>query len=108
MNQIDRDIQTYRMRHLLKSYIATIREDNTEDENTNICLNVLDGSHILEPDGKRNQLIEQIISQAKNHFTARVRVKAERTITGEILNDLSGMNGRRTVYGTLVQDSRGR
>ena len=62
---MDRDIQTYRMRHLLKSYIATIKQDNAEDENTNICLNILDDSHILAPDGKRNQLIEQIISQAK-------------------------------------------
>ena len=105
---MESDIQAYRMRHLLKSYIATIRQDNAEDENTKICLNILDGNHILAPDGKRNQLIQQIISQAKNHFTARVWGKAERTITGDILSDLSGMNGRRTAYGTLVQDSRGR
>ena len=96
------------MSHLLKIYIAKIKQDNSEDENTNICLNILDGSHILASNGKRNQLIEQIISQAKNHFTTRVRGKAEQTITGDILSDLSGMNGSRTAYGTLVQDSRGR
>jgi hypothetical protein len=105
---MERDVQDYRMRQLLKSYIEKIRKNNDEDTNIIICLNILDGSHILAPNCKRDQLIEQIVSQAKNHFKARARGKAERTITGDILSDLSGINGRRTAYGTLVQDSRGR
>jgi hypothetical protein len=105
---MERDIPTYRIDHLIKLYIKSIKQNHAENEDTNTCLNTLDDSHILPSYGKKNQLMEQIISHAIVRFRTCEWGKKEQRIPGDILSDLSAVNRRRTVYGTLIKDSRGR
>ena len=105
---MDIDIPTYRINHLLRGYTAAIKHDNVDRETNNICLNTFKNDQILSPDGKKNQLMDQLISEAIVHFTTCVGGKKEQKIAGDIMGDLSGENGRRKPYGTLIQDSRRR
>jgi hypothetical protein len=105
---MDTDIPTYRINHLLRGYTAEIKHDNADGETNNICLNTFKNDQILSPDGKKNQLMDQLISEAIVHFTTCAWEKKEQKIAGDILGDLSGENGRRKPYGTLIQDSRRR
>jgi hypothetical protein len=105
---MDTNIPTYRINHLLRGYTAEIKHDNADGETNNICLNTFKNDQILLPDGKKNQLMHQLISEAIVHFTTCAWEKKEQKIAGDILGDLSGENGRRKPYGTLSQDSRRR
>jgi hypothetical protein len=105
---MDTDIPTYIINHLLRGYAAEIKHDNADGEANNICLNTFKNDQILSPDGKKNQLMDQLISEAIVHFTTCAWEKKEQKIAGDILGDLSGENGRRKPYGTLIQDSRRR
>ena len=107
-DRMDIDIPTYRIHHLLRSYTAAVKHDTVDSENTNISLNIFNNNQMLSPNGKKNQLIDQIISEAIAHFTTCVWEKKAQKIAGDILGDLSGENGRRKAYGTLIQDSRRR
>jgi hypothetical protein len=105
---MDTDIPTYRINHLLRGYSAEIKHDNAAGETNNICLNTFKNDQILSPDGKKNQLMDQLISEAIVHFTTCVWEKNEQKIAGDIMSDLSGENGRRKPHETLIQDSRRR
>ena len=105
---MDTDIPTYRINHLLRGYIAEIKHDNADGETNSLCLNTFKNDQILSPDGKKNQLMDQLISEAIVHFATCAWGKKEQKIAGDILGDLSGENGRRKPYGTLIQDSRRR
>ena len=103
-----KDILIYRIHHLIKMHKSATKQDDSEGKTTEIHLNVFDNAHILSPNGKKNQMIEQIISEAIVHFTTYEWNKNEKKIGGDILRDLSGENGRMKAYGTLIQDSRRR
>ena len=104
---MDQEFHTCRTRYLLKSYIETIKKDTLQNYSTNQSINLVDDSDILSSDGKRAQLVEQTISRAIIHFTACILDEKDQTIAGDILSYLSGTNGRRAVYGTHTEDSRG-
>jgi hypothetical protein len=105
---MDRDIPAYRIHYLLRSYTEKIKHKpmNTEVENT--CLDTFPNDQLLSSDGKKNQLIDQLICEAIIHFTTCMCGKNEHKIAGDILRDLSSEHGRRKPYGTLIQDSRRR
>jgi hypothetical protein len=96
------DIPIYRINHLLRGYTAAIKHDNAGREINNICLNDFDNDQILSSDGKKNQLMDQLISEAIVHFTTCAWEKNKQKIAGDILGDLSGENGRRKPYGALI------
>jgi hypothetical protein len=96
------DIPIYRINHLLRGYTAAIKHDNAGREINNICLNAFKNDQILSPDGKKNQLMDQLISEAIIHFTTCAWEKNKQKIAGDLLGDLSGENGRRKPYGALI------
>jgi hypothetical protein len=106
--RMDIDIQTYRINQLIRSYRAAIKHDTADIESYNISLNLFNNDQILSPNGKKNQLMDQLISEAIVHFTTCVWEKNKQKIAGDIMSDLSGENGRRKPHGTLIQDSRRR
>jgi hypothetical protein len=102
-----KNITAYRIKYLLHNSIDLIRRDKYININTEASQGIVNKDHILSLNSKRNQLMEQIIAQAIIHFTTCVWEKKEPTVAGDILSDLSSINGRRTVYGTFIKDSRG-
>jgi CheY-like chemotaxis protein len=67
--RMDINIHTYRIHHLLGIYTMAVKRNNVESENTNMSLNTFNNNQMLAEDGKKNQLKEQIISEAMAHFT---------------------------------------
>lgn len=107
-DRMDIDIQTYRINQLLRRYRAAIKYDKAGIESYNISLNPFNNDQILSANGKKNQLMDQLISEAIVHFTTCVWEKKEQKIAGDIMGDLSGENGRRKPHETFIQDSRRR
>lgn len=107
-DRMDIDIQTYRINQLLRSYRAAIKYDKAGIESYNISLNPFNNDQILSANGKKNQLMDQLISEAIVHFTTCVWETKEQKIAGDIMGDLSGENGRRKPHETFIQDSRRR
>jgi hypothetical protein len=105
-DRMDIDIPTYRIHHLLRSYTTAVKHDDVDSENAKISLNTFDHNHILSINIKKDQLIEQILSEAIAHFTTCAWEKKVQTIAGGILSALSGENSRRKAYGIPIQDSR--
>ena len=105
--ETDREFSTYRTKYLIKSYIKSIKKDPSQSHETDLSMNLMDDGDILWSDGKRFQLMEQTVSRVVLHFTMCRSDEKEPMIAGDILNYLSGTNGRRTVYGILTEDSRG-
>src|SRR5262245_64578894 len=107
-DSMDIDIYAHRIHHLVRNYTEKIKYENINRESNNIYLNFPQNSQILLSNGKKNQLIDQLISEAIVHFTRCVWEKKEPKVARDILHHLSGENGRRKLYGTLIQDSRRR
>jgi hypothetical protein len=107
-DRMDIDIQTYRIKQLIRGYRAAIKYDKACIESYNISLNPFNNDQILSANGKKNQLMDQIISEAIVHFTTCVWEEKEQKIARDIMGDLSGENGRRKPHETLIQDSRRR
>jgi hypothetical protein len=105
-DRMDIDIPTYRIHHLLRSYTTAVKHDDVGSENDKIPFNTFDNIHKLSINIKKDQLIEQILSEAIAHFTTCAWEKKVQKIAGGILGALSGENGRRKAHGILMQDSR--
>jgi hypothetical protein len=105
---MDKNISWFWIHHLLRSYTEKIKYGKLSLESDNMCLNAFLADQILSSQGKKNQLIDQVVAEAIIHFTTCVWEKKEQEIAGDILGDLSGEHGRRKPYGTLIQDSRRR
>jgi hypothetical protein len=103
---MDIDILTYQTHHLLRIYTAAVKHDDVYTENARFFLNTNSNSHILLKNVKKDQLIDQIISEAIAHYTTCAWEKKAQKIAGGILGALSGENRRREAYGILMQDSR--
>jgi hypothetical protein len=103
---MDIDTPTYRIHHLLRSYTTAVKHNDVDSENAKISVNIFNNNHMLSPNVKKNQLIDQIISEAIAHFTTCAWEKKVQKIAGGIIGALSGENGRRKTYGILIQDSR--
>ena len=102
------DILLYRIHHLLKTDTAFVKYKNARREINDRILDNSEDNPVISLDGKKNQLFDQLISDVIAHFTTCRWEKNGQKITGDILRELSGENGRRNLYGTLIQDSRRR
>src|SRR5215510_11277065 len=89
-DRMDTNIPTYRINHLLRGYTEESKHDNADGETNNMCLNTFNIDQILSSEGKKNQLMAQLISAAIVHFTTCAWGKKEQKIAGDILCDLSG------------------
>jgi hypothetical protein len=105
---MDRDTPEYRVHYLLRSYTEKIKYKQRNREVDSTCLDIFLNDRLLSSDGKKNQLIDQLICEAITYFRTRMCGKNEPKIAGDILRDLSSEHGRRKPYGTLIQDSRRR
>jgi hypothetical protein len=105
-DRMDIDTPTYRIHHLLRSYTTAVKHNDVDSENAKISVNIFNNNHMLSLNVKKNQLIDQIISEAIAHFTTCAWEKKVQKIAGGIIGALSGENGRRKTYGILIQDSR--
>jgi hypothetical protein len=101
-------ISIFQIHHLLRNYTEKVKYDDVKIESKNTCLNTFRADQILSPHGKKTELMDQIVTEAIVHFTTCVWEKGAQKIAGDILVDLSGENGSRKPYGTLIQDSRRR
>src|SRR5262245_26695159 len=102
------DNSTYRINYIMKSYITSLKCHSGDDTTNNIHLKGFLNNQFTFNDVKKKQLIDQVISQVKFHFTTRVWGNQSLTIARDILNDLSDEHEERTAYGQRIQDSRGR
>jgi hypothetical protein len=105
---MDKNISVFRIQHLLRYYTEKIKYDKLSIKSNNMCLNTFLTDQILSSQGKKNQLIDQVVTEAIIHFTTCVWERKQQEIAGDILGDLSGEHGKRKPYGTLIQDSRRR
>jgi hypothetical protein len=105
---MDRDIPENHIQHLLRIYTQRIKHKHENTEVVNMCLDTFFNDQLLSSDGKKHQLIGQLICEAIIYFTTCMSGKNEHKIAGDILRDLSSEHGRRKPYGTLIQDSRRR
>ena len=102
------DISTYIIYHILRRYISSVQKNSIDKENDNIPSSILNNNQILLSNVRKNQLIDQVISEAIAHFTTCAWEEKAQKLAGDILVALSGEKGRRKAYGTLIQDSRRR
>jgi hypothetical protein len=95
------DSSPYRIYQILKIYTDHFkrRQINTE-ENIKLSSTFYDGM-ILSFDGKKKQLIDQLVSESISQFTT-VREKQEKKLVDDVLHDIFAENGRRKQYGSPI------
>jgi hypothetical protein len=101
-DRMDIEVIPYRIHYLLRRYIKSIHHDTVDAKNEKISLDLFVYDRMLSSDGKKNQLIDQIISEAIAHFTTGVWEDKAQMIAGDLLGALSGDKGRRKAYGPLI------
>src|SRR5919109_2756959 len=102
------NIHTYRIHYLLRSQIEKIKYRNADSFGDDISWPSFINEKLQSPNGKKHQLIDQLIYRSIIHFRASMWGKNEHTIARDILPDLSGENERRKPYATRSQDPRRR
>jgi hypothetical protein len=98
----------YDYQGLLSSYKQKIKCSHDDAAKDILCWTSFIDSQLQSTNGKKYQLINQMISEAIIYFTTCAWRKNKHKIAGDILPDLSGENGRRKLYASLIQDSRRR
>jgi hypothetical protein len=95
------DSPTDRIHQILKTYTDRFkrRQINTE-KNTKLSNNFYDDL-ILSFDGKKKQLIDQLVSESLSQFTT-VRERQEKKLVEDVLHDIFAENGRRKQYGSPI------
>jgi hypothetical protein len=95
------DSPTDRIHQILKIYMDRFkrRQTNTE-KNIKLSNNFYDDL-ILSFDGKKKQLIDQLVSESLSQFTT-VRERQEKKLVEDVLHDIFAENGRRKQYGSPI------
>jgi hypothetical protein len=95
------DSPTDRIHQILKIYTDRFkrRQINTE-KNIKLSNNFYDDL-ILSFDGKRKQLIDQLVSESISQFTT-VRERQEKKLVEDVLYNIFAENGRRKQYGSPI------
>ena len=95
------DSPTDRIYQILKIYMDRFkrRQINTE-KNIKLSNNFYDDL-ILSFDGKKKQLIDQLVSESISQFTT-VREKQEKKLVEDVLYNIFAENGRRKQYGSPI------
>jgi len=95
-------IPTHRIHHLLRFYTDQLKFIETNTSQTTIFPNPFQDDFRLSSDGKKKQLIDQLISQAIRQLATHVWERKEHNIAENIPHDIFPEDGRRKLYGTLV------
>jgi hypothetical protein len=95
------DSPTDRIHQILKIYTDRFkrRQINTE-KNIKLSNNFHDDL-ILSFDGKKQQLIDQLVSESLGQF-ATIRERQEKKLVEYVIHDIFAENGRRKQYGSLI------
>ena len=101
-------IPPYRIDHLIRIYTLTIKWDNPSKANSKTALDNFENDQNFLLTGKKNQLVNHLVSQALAHFTTCAWARNGQKIAGDILHDLSDENERGKSYGDLIKDPRRR
>jgi hypothetical protein len=93
------DTPIYRIRHILKVFTDCLKHTQINTEKNLTSSSTLYDEFGPSFDGKKKQLIDQLISESKAQFTTG-RERKERKIAEDIPHDLLAEDGRRRLYGT--------
>jgi hypothetical protein len=107
-NRLEIDVSMRRIYQFVRIYTLSLQKNNIEPENNSASSSDTNNSQISLSNAKKNQLVDQVISEAIAHFSRGAWEEKAQKIAGDLLVALSGEKGRRKVYGTLIQDSRRR
>ena len=95
----------YLVNILLRRFIDDDRYEK-ESKNDDVESTEFLRDYIQLSDCSKHRLIDQLVSEAIIHFTRCAWAKKEQKVAGDILRNLSAVDGRGTLYETLIQDSR--
>jgi hypothetical protein len=96
------DIPTHRIHQRLRFYTDQLKFTETNTPKKTISSNTLQDEFMLSFDGKKKQLIDQVISEAIGQLTTRMWERQKHKIAEDISHDILPEDGRRKLYGPLV------
>lgn len=95
------DSSIYRIHQILKIYTDRFKHSQINAEKNIELSNTFYEGLIWSFDGKKKQLIDQLISESVSQFTA-VRKRQEKKLVEDVLHDIFAENGRRKQYGSPI------
>ena len=96
------DVQAYQVSYIIKLYTCQIKSEQIHEKDLSIPLNAFDNALTLSAEGKRKQLIDQLISEAVIRLTSCIYERKEIRLGENITHDTFPESGRRKFYGTLI------
>jgi hypothetical protein len=99
---MEMDIPTHRIHQRLRFYTDQLKFMETNISKKTISSTTSQDEFRLSFDGKKKQLIDQVISEAIGQITARVWERQERRIAEDISHDIFPDDERRKLYEPLV------
>jgi hypothetical protein len=105
-----KNLPSYKINHLIRIYASTIEWNTTDKEKSYSASDIVENDRSLSLDGKKNQLMNLLVSQAMAHFMTWAWTRKGKKVAGDILAELfdEAENERGKSYGTLIQDPRRR
>ena len=95
------EIPTYRIHHILKVYTDRLKRRQINTEKNIILSGTFYDALIWSFDGKKKQLIDQLVSESIDQLTT-VRERQERKNAEDVLHDILAEIGRRKQYGSPI------
>ena len=95
------DSPTDRIHQILKIYTDRFKRRQINTEKSIKLSNNFYDDLILSFDGKKKQLIDQLVSESLSQFTT-VRERQEKKLVEDVLHDIFAENGRRKQYGSPI------
>jgi len=95
------DSPTDRIHQILKIYTVRFKHRQINPEKSIKLSNNFYDDLILSFDGKKKQLIDQLVSASLSQFST-VRERQEKKLVEDALHDIFAENGRRKQYGSPI------
>jgi hypothetical protein len=95
-------IPTYRIHHILTVYIEQLKFNQINVSMKTSPSSTFYDEFILSPNGKKKQLVDQLISEAVVQLTTHVQELKDGKIAEDITHDIFPDDGGRKLYGTLI------
>ena len=95
------NIPMHLVHHILKVYTDRIKRKEINIDENIVSINALYDEFSLSFDGKKKQLIDQVISESIAQFTT-IQERKESKIDEGIPHDIFAEDGRRKLYGTPI------
>jgi hypothetical protein len=105
-----KSLPTYKINYLVRIYVSTIECNHVDKEKSYSAFDIFENDRILSLDGKKNQLMDLLASQAMAHFMTGAWTRKGKKVAGDILAELSdeAENEKGKSYGALIKDPRRR